>query len=72
MTVPTVSDTLRADPRSNSTRSGERASISAIVLTFNEERNLAACLASLAEWVDEVFVVDSGSTDRTVEIARLA
>jgi glycosyltransferase involved in cell wall biosynthesis len=49
-----------------------RASVAAVVLTFNEERNLPACLESLAGWVDELFVVDSGSTDRTVEIARQA
>ena len=52
--------------------SAGRASLAAIVLTFNEERNLPDCLASLAGWVDRVFVVDSGSTDRTVEIARQA
>jgi glycosyltransferase involved in cell wall biosynthesis len=41
-----------------------------VVLTYNEERNLEACLASVAEWADETFVVDSGSTDGTVGIAR--
>ncbi len=44
--------------------------LSVVVLTFNEERNLPACLASVAGWADEVFVVDSGSTDETVAIAR--
>jgi glycosyltransferase involved in cell wall biosynthesis len=44
--------------------------VSAIVLTFNEERNLRACLESLAGWVTEIFVVDSGSTDGTLQIAR--
>ncbi len=43
--------------------------ISACVTTFNEELNIARCLASLT-WCDEVVVVDSLSTDRTVEIAR--
>ncbi len=43
--------------------------ISAIVLTKNEEANLPDCLASLA-WADEIVVVDSFSTDRTVEIAQ--
>ena len=44
--------------------------MSVVVLTFNEERNLPACLKSLANFAAEIFVVDSGSTDRTVSIAR--
>ena len=44
------------------------AKVSATVITFNEERDLAACLASLS-WCDEIVLVDSGSTDRTPEIA---
>jgi glycosyltransferase involved in cell wall biosynthesis len=43
--------------------------VSAVVLTHNEERNLADCLDSLASLVDEIFVVDSGSTDSTLSIA---
>lgn len=49
-----------------------RAPVTAIVLTFNEEKNLPACLDSIAPWVENLYVVDSGSTDRTVEIARAA
>jgi glycosyltransferase involved in cell wall biosynthesis len=45
-------------------------SVAAIVLTKNEETDLPACLQSLAGVVSEVYVVDSGSTDRTVEIAE--
>jgi glycosyltransferase involved in cell wall biosynthesis len=44
--------------------------LAVVVLTYNEARNLAACLASVTGWVDELFVVDSGSTDRTVAIAE--
>lgn len=43
--------------------------LAVIVLTYNEEQNLPHCLASIAGWVGETFVVDSGSTDRTVDIA---
>jgi glycosyltransferase involved in cell wall biosynthesis len=43
--------------------------ISAIVVCFNEEQNIGPCLESL-RWCDEIVVVDSFSTDRTVEIAR--
>jgi glycosyltransferase involved in cell wall biosynthesis len=45
-------------------------SISVVILTYNEEVNLPACLDSLKGLACEVFVVDSGSTDRTAEIAR--
>jgi glycosyltransferase involved in cell wall biosynthesis len=44
-------------------------SLSVIILTFNEEANLPAALDSVKGWADEVFVVDSYSTDRTVDIA---
>ena len=42
--------------------------VSVIVMTKDEERNIAKCLASLAAF-DEVFVVDSNSTDRTCAMA---
>ncbi|HKF55361.1 MAG TPA: glycosyltransferase family 2 protein [Blastocatellia bacterium] len=43
--------------------------ITAIIITLNEEANIQRALESLG-WADEIIVVDSGSTDRTVEIAR--
>lgn len=43
--------------------------ISAIVLTRNEEDRIAKCLRAL-DWVDEIVVFDSGSTDQTCEIAK--
>jgi len=43
--------------------------ISACIITLNEERNLPRCLTSVAALVDEIVVVDSGSTDDTVAIA---
>jgi glycosyltransferase involved in cell wall biosynthesis len=46
-----------------------RETITAIVMTFNEEHNIGACLDGLS-WVDELIVADTGSTDRTVEIAK--
>ena len=42
--------------------------ISATIITFNEERNLSRVIESL-RWCDEILVLDSGSNDRTVEIA---
>jgi glycosyltransferase involved in cell wall biosynthesis len=50
-------------------RQPPRMKISAIVITLNEEQNIADALRSLG-WADEIIVVDSESTDRTVEIAR--
>jgi glycosyltransferase involved in cell wall biosynthesis len=44
--------------------------ITVVVLTYNEELNLPACLESLHRLGCPVFVVDSGSTDRTRDIAR--
>jgi glycosyltransferase involved in cell wall biosynthesis len=44
--------------------------LSAILITSNEERDLPQALASLAGLADEVVVVDSGSTDRTCDLAR--
>lgn len=47
----------------------KRRPVSAVVIAKNEERRIAPCLESLS-WVDEIVVVDSGSTDGTVETAR--
>lgn len=42
--------------------------LSVLVLTFNEEANVQACLASVCGWADDIVVLDSGSTDRTLAI----
>ena len=49
--------------------SAEHIRVSAYLITFNNERTLETALRSL-HWVDEIVVVDSFSTDRTLEIAR--
>jgi glycosyltransferase involved in cell wall biosynthesis len=46
--------------------------ISAFIITRNEEARLPAALAALTDWIGEIIVVDSGSTDRTVDIAKAA
>ena len=46
------------------------APISAFIITKNEEDRLPATISALQAWVDEIIVVDSGSTDRTVSIAQ--
>jgi len=46
-----------------------RTRLSVIIPCFNEEKNIEACLASVS-WADEILVVDSFSTDGTLEIVR--
>ncbi len=46
------------------------AKISACIISFNEEKKIEDCLKSLVNIADEIIVVDSNSTDDTVEIAK--
>lgn len=43
--------------------------ISAVIITYNEERNIARCIDSIVSVVDEIVLIDSYSTDRTCDIA---
>ncbi|BER91312.1 tetratricopeptide repeat protein [Atrimonas thermophila] len=52
------------------THSTKLPSLSACTIMKNEEQNLPRLLSSLSGYVDEVVVVDTGSTDRSVEVAR--
>lgn len=45
-----------------------KPTISAVVLTLNEGQDLSMCLSSLL-WCDDLIIVDSGSSDKTIEIA---
>ncbi|MCI0637436.1 MAG: glycosyltransferase [Gemmataceae bacterium] len=47
-----------------------RPRVSLTMIVKNEEDNLPACLDSVADLMDELIVVDTGSTDRTIEIAQ--
>ena len=40
------------------------------LITYNEEKNLARTLDSIIEIANEIVIVDSGSTDKTLEIAE--
>jgi glycosyltransferase involved in cell wall biosynthesis len=57
------------EPHSASGRAAVEPTISAIVVCFNEESHIGGCLESV-RWCDEVIVIDSFSTDRTLEISR--
>ena len=44
--------------------------ISAVLVVKNEEKNIEKCMASIKDWVDEIILVDDGSTDSTKELAK--
>ncbi len=46
-----------------------KVNLSIILITKNEEKNIRECLDSVA-WANEIIIVDSGSTDRTLDICR--
>lgn len=46
------------------------AEISVVLATFNEEENLLDCLESVKDLADEIIIVDGGSIDKTIEIAK--
>ena len=47
----------------------EKVPVSLLIPCKNEENNIARCIQSV-QWVDEIFVVDSESSDKTIEIAE--
>jgi glycosyltransferase involved in cell wall biosynthesis len=61
----------RSNPKDARRRSplGTTADVAVVILTFNEEKNLAQALDSVCGWAKEVFVFDSFSSDDTLRIA---
>lgn len=47
----------------------EQIKLSGVIITFNEEKNIARCIKSLVDICDEILIIDSFSTDRTKDIA---
>lgn len=47
-----------------------RRKLSCFLIICNEEDRIEGCLKHLADWVDQLVILDSGSSDRTVELAR--
>lgn len=47
-----------------------KKTLSVVLATFNEEKNLASCLDSIKDLADEIIIVDGTSQDKTVEIAK--
>ncbi len=52
------------------TEQQQHADLSAIILTFNEELHIERALSSISGLANEIFVIDSFSTDKTIEIAQ--
>jgi glycosyltransferase involved in cell wall biosynthesis len=48
----------------------EKVTLSVVLATYNEERNLSKCLDSIKQLADEIIIVDGTSTDKTREIAK--
>lgn len=75
-----ITKVLRADgsnspltgllPRPLRLQSRKPPSVGLAMMVQNEEKRLARCLSSVAGWVSEMLLVDGGSTDATVDIAR--
>jgi len=67
---PLVVTVTTSTPAPLSTMPRGRPRVSLTMIVKNEEANLAACLESVRDLVDEVVVVDTGSSDHTRDIAR--
>lgn len=57
-------------PRDPGEKASKKSTLSLCMIVKNEERHLVKCLKSVRDIVDEMIVVDTGSTDKTIDIAR--
>lgn len=48
----------------------KRSTISIVLATYNEEKNIKLCLESVKDFADEIIIVDGSSSDQTVAIAK--
>jgi glycosyltransferase involved in cell wall biosynthesis len=48
----------------------KKVNLTVIILTYNEEVNIIHSISNVIDWANDVYVLDSGSTDKTVEIAE--
>jgi len=51
-------------------KGGKRPTLSVCMIVKNEEKHLGRCLESIKDIADEIVIIDTGSTDRSIEIAR--
>jgi len=54
----------------NSSTKSVTIPVSVIILTFNEEKNIEKCLESVGDWIENIIIVDSYSTDSTLSIVK--
>ena len=47
-----------------------KKTVAVIIPAFNEEQSIAKVISAIPNWVDDVLVVDNGSTDQTIQMAR--
>ena len=50
--------------------SNNKLSLAVVILTYNEEKHIARAIQSVQSFASQIFVIDSGSKDKTVEIAQ--
>src|SRR5689334_368582 len=62
--------TFGSASQASPTHGARSPSVSVVIPALNEERNLPHVFALLPKGIDEVILVDGGSVDRTVEVAR--
>ena len=65
-----IKDAETGEQLDSDTNEREGRTISACMIVKNEEEMLDDCLASIEKWTDEIILVDTGSTDKTIEIAK--
>ena len=47
-----------------------QSDIVVLILTYNEQENIEQCLDSVSDWATKIYIIDSGSTDKTLEKAK--
>lgn len=62
---------MRIKQKFTSSKLLDMIKISAVIITYNEEKNIARCIDSIADIVDEIVIIDSYSSDKTKEICLL-
>ena len=48
----------------------DRRTLAVTIICFNEEDRIGDCLDSIQGWADQIIIVDSGSTDATLDIVK--